>query len=103
MAKLLREVRSEGGGGIMSNQKTVTALNGRTLYIEHKDDGVIEYYPMTYFEERTCHMTRDVDYPCAEGSRKRLIIPKWICSECEWDSLGVKPNYCPNCGARVEE
>ena len=51
--------------------------------------------------ERTCRMTQSDYYPCAEDDCMRLSMRMWMCSECEADYVGSKPNYCPNCGAKV--
>ena len=52
-------------------------------------------------QRQTCQMLRYEYYPCAEDDCMRLKIAVWICSECEYDHFGNKPNYCPNCGTRV--
>ena len=83
--------------GIWDREEVYT--NGALLIPVFRVEQMLDHY----FRERTCHMTRDIDYPCVEEGCKRLMFPKWICSECEWDKLGEKPNYCPNCGAKVME
>ena len=45
-----------------------------------------------WFKERTCEMFQ---YRNALG-----LIDEYQCSECGADVEG-KPNYCPNCGAKV--
>ena len=73
----------------MSNPKPITALNGRTLYIEYEG---VEYYPMTYFEERTCHQVEDdglIHCSNCGGAAEKQSWAYW--------------NYCPNCGSRVLE
>lgn len=52
-------------------------------------------------QERTCTMEEDIWIPCEEDGCTRLSTPRWWCSECEDDSIGARPNYCPNCGAKV--
>lgn len=79
----------------MSSPKPITALNGRTLYIEYEG---VEYYPMTYFEERTCRITYRED--CAPEQNDCQII------ECSNGCFFYWPTctplfYCPKCGARV--
>lgn len=51
--------------------------------------------------ERTCTMEEDIWIPCEEDGCKRLSTPRWWCSECENDSIGARPYYCPECGAKV--
>lgn len=49
-----------------------------------------------YTLERTCH---GIMVDCNDG----LLPPfRVYCSECD-DEWGFTPNYCPNCGARVEK
>lgn len=50
---------------------------------------------------KTCTMEEDIWIPCEEDGCTRLSTPRWWCSECEDDSIGSRPNYCPNCGAKV--
>ena len=57
-----------------------------------------------WVRERTCEMETDWDYlsdgvPCAPEDTWA-----YMCSACEWSfryDRGIKPNYCPNCGAKV--
>ena len=51
--------------------------------------------------ERTCRMFPSDYYPCAEDDCMRLSMRMWTCSECEADNFGIKPNFCPFCGAKV--
>ena len=51
--------------------------------------------------ERTCRMTHEWVRPCEEDGCDRLHVVQWTCSECEFDFEGARPNYCPNCGAKV--
>ena len=94
----------------MSTPKPITALNGRTLYIEYEG---VEYYPMTYFEERTCTFSAGHD----GNNTEKQELPR--CSACGEEVDGAMCDmyeylgggivleypyrYCPNCGARVEE
>lgn len=86
----------------MSTPKPITALNGRTLYIEYEG---VEYYPMTYFEERTCEFADDSD---GEPSPPKCSVCGYDPGiyECAWyddGTYGYERNYCPNCGARILE
>lgn len=50
---------------------------------------------------RVCNMEPSDYYPCADDDCMRLSMRMWTCSECEADHVGIKPKYCPNCGAKV--
>lgn len=53
---------------------------------------------------RTCHNVKNESKWYFDGQPEMLV-----CSECEWDGgivtrrglYDIKPNYCPNCGAKV--
>ena len=52
------------------------------------------------------------DYPPCYGEDEydeethSIIVKHWFCSECDYDasnSFKPKDNYCPNCGAKMDE
>lgn len=88
----------------MSLRTMTVQYVGGTLYLPpfEREVNHIVVKDWEHFEkERTCSMFPSDYYPCAEDDCMRLSIRMWTCSECEADNFGIKPNFCPFCGAKV--
>ena len=92
MAASVQVVRSENGGKTMANCKD--CLHIGVCYM-------VEHYGVDETEELDCRQFQATLIP-----KVRWILREdgYHCSRCDIQAVytGVKLNYCPNCGAKME-